>query len=90
MAENKQNTKRQYNSERQREYQEMILPKLSDEIKVLNLSMRSNTVLVNAGIHTIQELRATLERDEHIRYMDRDEEQYIRRCLRIPCPKRED
>ncbi|MBQ8042720.1 MAG: hypothetical protein IJ272_01035 [Clostridia bacterium] len=88
MAENKK-AETTYRSERERKYYEEVLPKLSAGIKQLGLEMRSNTVLANAGICTIKDLRRVLETGEHIRYLDRQEEEYIIRCLQIKVPKKE-
>lgn len=78
-----------YNSERERKYHEEILPKLSAGVKELGLEERSNFALVNAGIYTIKDLRRVLESGEHIRYLDREDEKYIIRCLQIVLPQKE-
>ena len=78
-----------YASERERKYYEEILPKLSAGIKQMNLDMRSNFVLVNAGIYTVKDLRKILEAGEHIQMLDKEEEEYICRCLQIQLPKKD-
>ena len=79
-----------YQSERERKYHEEILPKLSAGIKEMNLNMRSHFVLVNAGIHTVKDLRNTLEVGKHIHMLDKDEEEYICRCLQITPREKEE
>ena len=89
MAEIKAETT-EYKSERERKYYEEILPKLSAGIKQMNLNMRSHFVLVNSGICTVKALREVLESGQHIRMMDRDEEEYICSCLKIKFPKKDE
>lgn len=79
-----------YVSERERKYYEEVLPKLSAGIKQMNLNERSHFVLFNAGLHTVKALREVLEAGEHIQMMDRDEEEYICRCLQIKMPKKDE
>ena len=79
-----------YKSERERKYHEEILPKLSAGIKQMNLDARTHFVLVHAGIYTVKDLRKVLEEGGHIAMIDKDEEEYICRCLQIKMPKKEE
>ena len=79
-----------YKSERERQYYEEVLPKLSAGIKQMNLDMRSHFVLFNSGIYTVKDLRAILESGGHINMLDRHEEEYICRCLQITLPKKDE
>ena len=80
----------EYKSEREKKYYEEVLPKLSAGIKQMNLDMRSNFVLFNSGIYTVKDLRAALEGDRHIAMLDREEEDYICRCLEIKRSKKKE
>lgn len=77
-----------YKSERERKYYEEVLPKLSAGIKQMNLEMRSNFVLFNSGIYTVKDLRKALENGGHIQMLDREDEEYICKCLQIKRPKK--
>ena len=64
--------KKEYVSERQKKYYEEILPKLPKEIQELNLGMRANTCLVNAGILTLEKLKKAIATDVHIPMLDKE------------------
>ncbi len=78
-----------YASERERQYHEEVLPKLSAGIKQMNLDARSHFVLYNSGIYTVKALREILEAGKHIQMLDKHEEEYICRCLQITPPKKD-
>lgn len=84
------NVTTKYASERERKYYEEVLPKLSAGIKMMNLEVRSHFTLFNAGLYTVKALREVLEAGQHIPMMDKEEEEYICRCLQINCPKRDE
>lgn len=70
-------SKKKYASERQRKYYTEVMPKLSEDIKRINLGMRANTCLVSANILTLEQLKTAMENDEHIPMLDKEAKKEI-------------
>ena len=69
--------KREYVSERQKQYYEEVLPKLSKEIQDLNLGMRANTCLVSAELTTSDSLKKAIENGTHIPMLNKEAKEVI-------------
>ncbi len=74
---------KEFVSKRQEEYFLNILPKLDKEIVGMDLGMRANTCLVNAGVLTVESLKQALLEDKHIPYLDKFSKEEIIEKLKI-------
>lgn len=76
------NSEKEFVSERQEDYFLNILPKLDKEIVSMDLGMRANTCLVNAGITTISRLKEAISKNENIPYLDKVSKEEITKKLK--------
>lgn len=69
-------------SQRQADYFNNILPKLDVRIADMNLGMRANTCLVNAGICTLEELKKAVIENRHIPLLGRESLEEIKENIK--------